>query len=396
MSKADHRMLLTDRSVAAIGADRCYGRRVIWDEALQGFAVRVQPNGGKTWIYVYSVKGRPRWVTIGKVGVLDATEARKRAMLMAVARVDGRDPAGERQAARKAETFGRLVERYIMEHASRHNRSWRQCEALLRKHALPRWEHRPARSIARRDVREMLGAISSPSVAAAVHVNLGACFRWAVEQEICEINPARGIRRPRGPSRERILDDAELPAFWNAFERRGLGVFKVLLLTGQRPGECANMRHEQIQGVWWNMPGLPIAELGWPGVKNSKSHRVYLVPEVLALIGPFDQRSGDKSGFVFKRRSGLDALMREICTELGAERLTPHDLRRTFASTVTRLGFSRDAMDRVLNHRKGSVSATYDRYRYEKEDRQIMEAVAREILRLVRGEAAPDNVVAFR
>jgi len=165
----------------------------------------------------------------------------------------------------------------------------------------------------------------------------------------------------------------------------------VILLCGQRPGEVSRMRREHLAGNWWNMPGLPVAELGWPGVKNSKSHRVYLAPEVLALIG-----SGT-TGFVFKRRSGLDAIMREICRELGVERATPHDLRRSAASMITRLRFGRDSMDRVLNHRKGSVSAVYDRYAYEIEDEHIMQAVAAKIMALVEGkEAAASNVIALR
>jgi len=166
-------------------------------------------------------------------------------------------------------------------------------------------------------------------------------------------------------------------------------VLKVLLLTGQRPGEVAHMRREHLAGNWWNMPGLPVPELGWPGVKNSRSHRVYLVPEVLALIGE------GTSGHVFKRRSGLDGIMREICTELGAERLTPHDLRRSCASMITRLRFGRDSMNRILNHCKGGVSATYDRYAYEVEDERIMRAVAAKITALVEGREAAGNVVAF-
>jgi integrase len=84
--------------------------------------------------------------------------------------------------------------------------------------------------------------------------------------------------------------------------------------------------------------------------------------------------------------------MRNICHKLRIERATPHDLRRTFGSTVTALGFGRDAMDRILNHKSGGVSAIYDRYSYESEDQRIMEAVASKIMTLVHG-VAPSNVV---
>ena len=63
-------------------------------------------------------------------------------------------------------------------------------------------------------------------------------------------------------------------------------------------------------------------------------------------------------------------------------RCTPHDLRRTFGSTVTKLGFGRPAMDRLLNHADRSVGAIYDRYGYAAEDQKIWEAVAEHMLLL--------------
>jgi integrase len=42
--------------------------------------------------------------------------------------------------------------------------------------------------------------------------------------------------------------------------------------------------------------------------------------------------------------------MRAICAKLGVnEKVTPHDLRRTFSSRVTALGFGREAMNRANN-----------------------------------------------
>jgi hypothetical protein len=70
-------------------------------------------------------------------------------------------------------------------------------------------------------------------------------------------------------------------------------------------------------------------------------------------------------------------------------------LRRTCLSTITRLEFGRDAMDRIANHRKGGITDVYDRHSYEKEDRRIMAAVARHILSIVEGKET-SNVVALR
>jgi integrase len=85
--------------------------------------------------------------------------------------------------------------------------------------------------------------------------------------------------------------------------------------------------------------------------------------------------------------------MRMICKDLGIERATPHDLRRTHGTTVTALGFGRDAMNRVQNHKEGGIASVYDRHQYAEENKRIMEAVSQKIMGMVEGE--PDNVVAF-
>jgi integrase len=85
----------------------------------------------------------------------------------------------------------------------------------------------------------------------------------------------------------------------------------------------------------------------------------------------------------------------EICAKLGVrEKVTPHDLRRTFCSKVTALGFGRDAMNRVTNHKEGGIADVYDRHRYQEENKKIMEAVARHIV-TVAEHGGPANVVAL-
>jgi hypothetical protein len=78
--------------------------------------------------------------------------------------------------------------------------------------------------------------------------------------------------------------------------------------------------------------------------------------------------------------------MRAICSELAVERATPHDLRRTFSSKVTGLGFGRDAMNRVTNHKEGGIASVYDRHQYADENKRIMETVAAHIMASVEGQ----------
>jgi hypothetical protein len=86
--------------------------------------------------------------------------------------------------------------------------------------------------------------------------------------------------------------------------------------------------------------------------------------------------------------------MAAICAKLGIERATPHDLRRTHGSTITALGFGRDAMNRIQNHKEGGIADVYDRHHYEGETKRIMETVAAKIMALVEGRGS-DKVVKF-
>lgn len=133
------------------------------------------------------------------------------------------------------------------------------------------------------------------------------------------------------------------------------------------------------------MPGEPVPELNWPGTKNARTHRVWLPAPAAALLDAF---------FDGTRHTDLDNRMREIVAKMGAERATPHDLRRTFSSRVTALGFGRDAMNRVTNHREGGIADVYDRHEYADENKRIMESVARHIIALAQGLPA-NNVVEF-
>ena len=90
--------------------------------------------------------------------------------------------------------------------------------------------------------------------------------------------------------------------------------------------------------------------------------------------------------------------MRDTCAALGIlapDKVTPHDLRRTHGTMITSLGFGRDAMNRIQNHREGGIADVYDQHQYADENQKIQEAVTRRIMTLI-GRVAGGNVVELR
>jgi integrase len=375
-----------------------------WDEKQANLAIAAYPSGALSYKVIYSQGGRQRWLNLGKHNAIGLAGARRLAQEIMYRVSKGEDPQAERKARRSLEKFEDLASRYVEEYAKKENRSWKQADALVKRHLVPPLGKLQAHAVTRADVKAALGKIAKPSVANQTLAAASAIFSWAIRAEVGGVkeNPCRLIERHESKSRERVLSDSEVPKFWVAFDQAGLirsMALKVLLLTGQRPGEVCHMRAEHIEDGWWTMPGAPDAVLDWPGTKNGATHRVWLPAPALALIRELHDGELPETGFVFAGpRHGavgkLDEAMKSAWKSLGAERATPHDLRRTHGTTIAALGFGRDALNRVQNHREGGIASVYDRHEYADENKKVMEATASTIMALVKGGTTGNVITA--
>ena len=192
--------------------------------------------------------------------------------------IEGKDPVAERKAERASGSFADLAGQYVELHAKKHNKSWKQAEHLVARHLLPRWGKLKAIAITRADVRAMMVRIEAPIVANQTLAAASAIFSWAVRQEIVTINPCHGVDRNPTTDRERVLSDAEVKLLWPKLDP----ALKLILLTGQRPGEVAAMQPR----ISSTAGGRCRASLqgDWPGTKNGRDHRVALSEPAQALV----------------------------------------------------------------------------------------------------------------
>jgi integrase len=375
VARAIYKQVLNERLIrSAKSATRV---TLMWDADTRGLVLAVRSNGRKTWKFIYSYRARTRWYLVGDADAMPLADARKRARELRVQVDQGTDPQAERKAKRGTGTFAELAQRYRNEYAKTHNKSWKQAAALVDRFLIPRWGKLQVSDITRTDVATVIAAVGKPVLANAVLASASGIFAWLIKQEIITANPCALVERNDVKSRERILSASELPRFWQAFDDAGdAGTsLKLILLTGQRPGEVTAMRRRHIDSGWWQMPGGPQGD-DWLGTKNSEPHSVWLPKPAQPML----------NAYLDGPRPLVDRAMRLICKQLGVERATPHDLRRTFLSTVTRLGHGRDAMDRISNHKTKLVRDVYDRHKYRVEDQKIMEAVSAYIMAQVTGE----------
>ena len=373
---------------------------------MPGLYLVVQPSGAKSWAVRYRHVGRPRKHTLGPYPRIDLKTARELGGKALRVTAEGRDIANEKKQARaaQADSIDAVVQRFIERHVRRNYRprSLKEAERLLRVHVVSSWRGRAIDSITRRDIRDLLDKIvdgGAPIVANRVHSITRKLFNWCLEHEIIAVSPCVGIKPPiEENSRDRVLDDEELKLVWRAADNLGppFGlVVQLLILTGQRRGEVVNMEWGEIniEKRLWSLPR--------ERVKNDRAHDVPLAPQVFDVLRHVPRISGR---FIFsingenpingfgKNKDRLDAL---LPSDMAAWII--HDLRRSVASGMAKLGVSLPVIEKILNHVSGSFSgivAVYQRHDFADEKRKALEAWANHVAAVVADN--PAKVVSLR
>jgi integrase len=315
-------------------------------------------------------------MTLGPYPTLSLADARglARAALRDAAR--GADPAGEKQAQRKAESFGELAGLYLDKHAKVLKRSWREDERTINRELLPRWKNWKAIEIKRKHVIAMLDEIAgrgSGIMANRTRALTSKIFNFGIQRGVVEYNPVHNVPIPgEERRRDRVLSDEEIRQVWEALNGERLPIaatLKLALLTAQRRSEVLGMSWSELdleQG-WWTIPA--------ERAKNKLAHRVWLAPQALHLLRRLRELA-DGSPCVFPGSkddplANLQKPMRRIRQRTGIE-FRFHDLRRTAASHMTGIGVSRLVVGKILNHAERDITAVYDRHSYDADKRDAL------------------------
>jgi integrase len=315
----------------------------------------------------------------------------------------------------EADTLGAVARDYLERHHRKNNRESTFLEAKrdLERNVLPKWRGRPIASISRRDASDLIDGIIARG--AEVQGNrtlarLRALFNWAIEKDRVAASPVARMKPPtQEHPRDRVLSDDELRWLWQACSEIGWPfgpLVQFLLLTAQRRDEVAGMAGAEIDLVQrvWTIPRHK--------AKNDRLHEVGLSEATMEVLRSLP-RSGDGlvftttgetavSGFSRAKRRLDIAMLKAKRQELGNRkgdaiaRWTLHDLRRTAATGMARLGFPPHVVDKVLNHVSGTirgVAAVYNRFEYFEERRAALTAWGRYVDNLV--TPAVSNVIAL-
>jgi integrase len=365
---------------------------VYWDAECAGFGVKVTPAGRKVFVVLYRAGGagsRLRKYTIGPYGRVTLHQARVSAQKVFAARLEGRDLAAEKRAARKRMTVDRvedLLEAYITQHVSQ-NRSARGTSQMLRRE-LASWSNRSIHEISKRDVIEVIAAVEQRGASVAANKTLKAIktfLRWCVGRAVLDHSPAEGIPLPtKEVPRDRVLTDDELARVIIAARETGGpygGIVELLALTGQRREEAARCLWTEIdlQNQVWSLPNLR--------TKNAKPHIVHLSDQAVVVL----RQAKTQSSLVFSLTGAcpfqdFGHAKRELDAKSGVSGWRLHDLRRTCVSGMAALGVAPHVADKILNHQSGTISgvaAVYQRHQFMLERKEALEKWGAHVSRIL-------------
>ncbi|MBS0274801.1 MAG: tyrosine-type recombinase/integrase [Proteobacteria bacterium] len=368
---------------------------LISDGTIPGFMARKLDSGLITFALKYPApeSGRQRWMTLGNSREITLHEARKRATKERARVEAGTDPQHDRDIERSVSRsikVNEMLDQFLVKYVeTRQLRSAKQIAWCFGKYVRPTLGKMAVRELRRGDVVKMLDTIAEnhgPVISDRVLAHFRkACCWYAIRDEKFNVPIVRGMARssPRARARERILTDGEIRALWNltadSVHQEFNTIVRVLLLTGQRRSEVANMRWCDIRGDSWTIPSQ--------FSKNGVSHVVHLTASVLALLssilrkeGPYLFGKTGQTGYggFSKSKSRLECEMAAIMKD-EVPIWTLHDLRRTACSLMARGGVRAEVSERVLNHSAPGVRHIYDRYNYSEEKKNALEILSAQV-----------------
>jgi integrase len=409
-------MKLTQRRIETLECPAERRDMMVFDDDQPGLGVRVTAGGGRSFLAQYTLAGAKRRIPLGSCSAISLAKAREavRAILGDVAK--GRDPAGERKEAaaetkRKAAHLALSLDTLLKQWESIHLADKRQSYAAEAVRAVrfsfEKQLQAPAADLDRIAVVRVLDTLAKQGKAAMAARTAAygrACYQWAVKRGSITNNPFSNLPLAAVEKRERVLTDDELRAVW--FSTGDAGAFnlivRMLILTGQRRAEVAEMTWDEIS------PDLTTWTIAADRAKNKTAHVVPLPPRVQAILAAVTRRKNvdpksNQPEFVFPGQSGRfngfgkSKAALDKSSGVGDWRL--HDLRRTMATGLQKLGVRLEVTEKLLNHISGSqagIVGVYQRHDFATEKKAALEAWGELVAAIVEKRAAVGNVTPLK
>lgn len=340
--------------------------RILWDDELGGFGIRIYPTGRKVYVAQYRANGRTRRKNIGQHGVLTAEETRKEAKLIHADVARGADPSADRKARLRSPTVRELGERFITDHVQLHLKPTTQYAYInmLRKVIYPALGSIKVSEITFDDIAAFhLKHRETPYQANRGVMLMSKMFNLSEDwgYRPMNTNPTRRVKKYPEVEKKRYLDEDEQEQLGltmaqmlgdGEITKHVFAAFYLLLLTGCRLSEIQKLKWEYVTRTHLELPD-----------SKTGRRRIPLPHAAHQLLQTLNRRDGNPFVIIGDHSTGyyndLQKPWRKIRERAGLNDVRLHDLRHTYASVAVINGIDPFMLKEILGHKNLSTTLRY-------------------------------------
>jgi len=397
------------------------GDRIMTDTGEnRGLRIGCGNAGTKSFFYRYKspITKKLVQVNIGRFPALTLAEARVRLQELKNMRGEGRCPATELKVKKVEKvlieeklntelTVKEVIDIYLTEYiddrlvngkvitGARIKKGQSEVRRTLYGDAVRALGDEFACKVTRKDIIKLIMEIvgrGSHVQAGNVLRELSAAYEYTIGLEKFDdnfVNPAllakAGLRQSKvrltSKRGRRVLSDLELKKFllWlpgSAFTPTQKNIMRFTLWTACRTGEVCEAK--------WDDVNLDVGVWHLHDTKTGIERYVQLPEQAISYLTQLKLVTGD---YLFPSQKTLLPIQQKSMTEqawhlrqsnrmLDIKHWTPHDLRRTVRTGLSRLGCRSEVAEAILGHSRSGIEGTYDLHSYESECRKWLQVWA--------------------
>ena len=375
------RVSLTDTRVKDAKAGTSVVR--IWDGAVPGLHLRITPAGAKSFCVAFQRKdGKKVNITIGDAKAWSVEAAREEAHDLRKRHRAGEDVRAYVQEERSGKDVDDLVKVWREDYRPSLKPTSQASYDSLMKLISAMLGQRLVKDLSYQDVKDLHRKVKAGGhetnanrAVAILSRLLGIAEKegWRVQGT----NPCGQLEKPTEKPRKRVLSAEDYAALGAAMvalvsagstdgkakvdklDPQAADLIRFLALSGLRKSEALGLRFADVD--------LERGVMRFEEHKTSEQTGTKVLPLNIHLRAIIQRRSSQKlGGYVFPGRKlngdpivGLAKMWARVIEAAGLKDVTPHDLRRTFMSTSTELGYPTAIGDTLLGHSLGKIRDTY-------------------------------------
>lgn len=365
----------------------------------RGLWLMVDPNGKKTWAFLYTINKRRRHKGLGSILDMTLDQARDEAQRLRQLVKRGIDPLAQEAAERASNsgvapgsariipTFESVAEKVIEQRRAKmtNQKAKDQWPATLKTYVYPKIGGIPVDQVTPSDIATILEAIWETKNETASRVrqriksvlDYAARHEWIAETDLAKISRTMGDFKKHAPDtveHHKAIPASEAPGFVERLRKKTTISSKALhflILTAARSG--------QVRGATWSEIDLEAGLWTAPKERMKKRHSDHTVPlskEAIAILQSLHREAG--SNLIFpsptKAKAQIsDNTLNKIMSDMG-EDAVPHGFRATFATWAAGRGYDSLWIEAALHHKdENKVRKAYQRTDYLDHRKALMD-----------------------